>query len=378
MDEHDAFGRILESFHDAMLDDARWPAASALIDEACGLAGSGLLVGKGTSEHAQLFPLGIHYRGKPRKDLEREYLEDYHPADERVPRFRRLADGRLVHVRDLYTPEELKTSPTYNEMLRRADVQNGLNVRLELPGGSYVAWCIANPVDSAGWTSSRIARLTALLPHLRQFIRVRQALVRAEARNTTSAKLLENPRIGVIQLDGRGRVLEANDRARSILRRGDGLSDRDGTLGARASADQGRFEQLLAGALPDSDTPPVAGSVLLRRSPVLPPFVVHVKPVSSPEPDYGAWHVAALVLIVEPGRQHRVDPQVVSSTLGLTPTETRVAVWLAEGRNVRDMARETGHTEGTIYWHLNQIYKKQSISGQVDLVRLVLSLAALG
>ena len=84
------------------------------------------------------------------------------------------------------------------------------------------------------------------------------------------------------------------------------------------------------------------------------------------------------MLIVEPGRQHRVDPQVVSSTLGLTPTETRVAVWLAEGRNVRDMARETGHTEGTIYWHLNQIYKKQSISGQVDLVRLVLSLAALG
>lgn len=103
-----------------------------------------------------------------------------------------------------------------------------------------------------------------------------------------------------------------------------------------------------------------------------------MKPVSSPEPDYGAWHVAALVLIVEPGRQHRVDPQVVSSTLGLTPTETRVAVWLAEGKNVRDMAKETGHTEGTIYWHLNQIYKKQSISGQVDLVRLVLSLAALG
>ena len=116
-----------------MLDDARWPAASALIDEACGLAGSGLLVGKGTNEHAQLCRLGIHYRGKPREDLEREYLEDYHPADERVPRFRRLADGLLVHVRDLYTAEELKTSPTYNEMLRRADVQNGLNVRLEVP-----------------------------------------------------------------------------------------------------------------------------------------------------------------------------------------------------------------------------------------------------
>ena len=40
----------------------------------------------------------------------------------------------------------------------------------------------------------------------------------------------------------------------------------------------------------------------LHRSPALPPFVVHVKPVGVPQPDYGACHVAALVLIVEPGR----------------------------------------------------------------------------
>ena len=36
-------------------------------------------------------------------------------------------------------------------------------------------------------------------------------------------------------------------------------------------------------------------------SPVVPPFVVHVKPVGVPHPDHGARHVAALVLIVEPG-----------------------------------------------------------------------------
>ena len=38
-----------------------------------------------------------------------------------------------------------------------------------------------------------------------------------------------------------------------------------------------------------------------------------------PQPDYGARHVAALVLIVEPGRQRRIDPAVVATTLGLTP-----------------------------------------------------------
>ena len=114
-----------------------------------------------------------------------------------------------------------------------------------------------------------------------------------------------------------------------------------------------------------------------RRSPVLPPFVMHVKPVGVSQPDYGARPVAALVLIVEPGRQHRVDPDLVARTLELTRPESQVAVWLAEGKTVRDMAQATGHTERAIYWHLRQIYQKQSISRQVDLVRLVLSLAEL-
>ena len=41
MSEQNAFERILASLYDAMLDDTRWPATSALIDEACGLTGNG-------------------------------------------------------------------------------------------------------------------------------------------------------------------------------------------------------------------------------------------------------------------------------------------------------------------------------------------------
>ena len=59
----------------------------------------------------------MYNRGQRREDLEREYLENYHATDERVPRFRQLPGGRLVHVKDLHTAEELKASPTYNEAL---------------------------------------------------------------------------------------------------------------------------------------------------------------------------------------------------------------------------------------------------------------------
>ena len=378
MGDRDAFEGILVALHEATLDDRRWRDVSALMDDACGITGNDFLVGEGPADDVRALFIGACWRGQRREDLERDYLENYHPTDERVPRVRQLADGRIAHATDVYTAEELKTSPTYNEMMARAARQNGAIVRLDGPDGSHITWSLGDPVDSDGWGSSRIAMVEALLPHLRQFVRIRQALVRAKARETTVTALLDNARIGVIQLDRRGRILEVNDRARSILRHGDGLSDRDNMLRARTPADQIRLERLVGAALPASRGAAVSGSMLLRRSTVLPPFVVHAKPVDVPQPDYGARHVAALVLIVEPGRHHRIDPGLVARILQLTPAEAQVAVRLAEGKSVRDMAEASGHTEGAVYWHLKQIYRKQSISRQADLVRLVLSLAELG
>ena len=375
MSGQDAFGRILASLYDAMLDDAGWPGTSALIDEVCGLTGNDLLVGEGPKDDVRVLFVGAYCRGQRHEDQERDYLENYHPIDERVPRFRQLPDGRLVHVKDLFTAEELKTSPTYNELLLRVGAQNALQVRLDGPDGSSIVWHLRDPVDADGWGTSRLTMVTGLLPHIRQYVRVRRALVSAEARASTVTALLDNPRMAVIQLDRFGHILEANDRARGILRRGDGLSDRDAMLRARAPTDQVRLERLVGGALPASASAAVSGSMMLRRSSVLPPFLVHVKPVSVPQPDYAARRVAALVLIVEPGRQHRLTPDVVAQALELTSAESRVAVWLAEGKSVREMAEATGNTESAIYWHLKRIYRKQSLSGQADLVRLVLSLA---
>ncbi len=378
MGDRDAFEGILVALHEAALDDSRWPDVSALMDDACGITGNDFLVGEGPADDIRALFIGACWRGQRREDLERDYLENYHPTDERVPRVRQLADGRIAHATDVYTAEELKTSPTYNEMMARAARQNGAIVRLDGPDGSHITWSLGDPVDSDGWGSSRIAMVEALLPHLRQFVRVRQALVRAKARETTVTALLDNARIGVIHLDRRGRILEVNDRGRSILRHGDGLSDRDNMLRARTPTDQVRLERLVGAALPTPRGSAASGSMLLRRSTVLPPFVVHAKPVDLPQPDYGARHVAALVLIVEPGRHHRIDPSLVARILQLTPAEAQVAVRLAEGKSVRDMAEASGHTEGAVYWHLKQIYRKQSISRQADLVRLVLSLAEFG
>ena len=376
MSDQDAFDRILAALHAATLDTAQWPATSALLDEACGMQGNALLVSEGPPDAIRVLFFGLYYRGQRREDWEREYLDIYHPLDERMPRARRLPDSHLVHVTELYTAEELQTSPTYNEALPRANAQDSLNVRLDGLDGSSIGWSLQDPVASDGWASSQLTLLKGLLPHLRHFVRVQQTLAKAQALGASVTELLDNARVGVIHLDRHGRIVEANDRARTILRRGDGVADRGGFLHARVPADQARLERLVAAALPTSSVPAVGGSMTLRRASRLARFVVHVKPVGVPQLDFGARRVAALVLITEPGRLPHIDPALVAATLGLTPVESQLAVWLAEGRTVRAIAAATGRTAGSIYWSLHQIYRKQGLSRQGDLVRLVLSVAA--
>ncbi len=99
MSEQAAFERVLASLYAAMLDDTLWPATSALIDEACGVVGNALLVGEGPPDDIRVLFVGLYYRGQRRPDLEREYLDVYHPINEAIPRLRQLPDGHLVPVR---------------------------------------------------------------------------------------------------------------------------------------------------------------------------------------------------------------------------------------------------------------------------------------
>jgi len=121
------------------------------------------------------------------------------------------------------------------------------------------AWNLGDPAAPEGWESSRVTMVKRLVPHVQQFVRVRQALVRAGAGDTTVTALLDNSRVGVVHLDQRGRILAANDRARGILQAGDGLVEKDGALGASAPEDQLRLDRLLASALRPGETPPSVG-----------------------------------------------------------------------------------------------------------------------
>ena len=377
MSRQDLFERLLRSLHGAALDDARWPATSGLLDEMCEAKGNMLVFGDGAQRgDIDIFFAQLCYRGERCVELEREYFEVYHPLDERMPRMRQLPDSRIVHVDELLTEEEMKTSSVYNEILPRYDGRNGLVTRLDGPDSSRIVWTVGDAVDAAGWTPTRIETVERVLPHLRQYVRVRQALVHARALGTSLAGLLETMGTGVVQLDRRGRVAAVNDRALAVLRERDGLRDEDGRLRAALPEEDRMLQRLVGGAVPFPDGPGAGGSMTVSRERAPSRLQVHVSPVGAGEAaGGGSGRTGALVLVIDPASRLRLDAEALGALLGLTPAESYVAASLVEGRSARDIAAETGRSVTTVKWHIRHIFAKHELSGQADLVRLALSLA---
>ncbi len=378
----DPFDRILASLHATTFDAARWPEADRLIGEISGTSGSGLGLFSGTSQaDGTAYFIRICLRGQRRKDWERRYFKDYWTRDERIPRVARQVYGRIVPTGDLYTDAEKRTSAAYNEVLVEMGMRNGLNMRLKgMKGRNAVIWIFGDSVERGGWRSDQIRLIERLQPHIRQFALVSHALSEADMTGTTMMELLATPRFGVIHLDRRGRIMRANDRALEILRAGDGLMDRDGCLRTRMPDEQAELSYLLARALPPWGVQGSAGSMAVTSPSSSPPkrLALHFTPVGDDYPHFRTRRLGVVVFVVDPASPALVDPVHVAAALDLTPMESELAVALAAGRTVKDIARGAGCTKETVRWHLKQVYRKQGISRQVDLVRRVLSLEGFG
>ena len=378
MSQQDEFERIVGLLNEAMLDDARWLEASALIDEALGSKGNHLVFSNQSwNEDIDVLFMRFCYRGEHHTALEREYFQTYYPVDDHLPGLRRLPDGKIAHVRDTFLEQDLAKSVMYNEGMPRFGFQNGLNVRMGESFQSRIIFGIADPIEANEWSSGQLDLIQRLLPHIRQFVRMRLALIESGVLATTLGQILENAGTGVIQLDRRGRIVAANDSARALLRSNEGLSDRDGVLRAAMPEDNDTLQNLLARALPRFGEQGASGSMMVRRPSLLPRLVLHVKPVANREVDYRSRHVAALVLIVDPVERVRIDPGLVAAALGLTPTETEIAVLLAEGRTAPEIAEATDRGYSTVRTHLKHIYLKLGVSRQFEVAQLVLALSNL-
>ena len=375
----DRFGRVVEHLYDAALGDVPWDSAVGAMNDLIRTTGQSITyVAVGPGGRPELEWSRFFVAAECRDDLRQLYYRDYYWRDEAIPRLAGLNDGELAWKSDLYTDREMKTSAAYNEFRVANNNQNGLFTAMHGLSGSGIVWSCGNSTERDGWGHDQVRVIRLLAPHIHQATRVRRAMADARALGASRAGLLENRRMGLIQLDRRGRIMEANDRARRILVERDGIRDAGGLLTAGHAGENEELQRLLSRALPRHGAQGVGGSMRITRRRTRTPLVLEIHPARSTGAGVGARSVEAQVLVVDPASRPRVDPALLVKLLGLAPAESRIAVMVAAGQTVPGIALSLGCAESTVKTHLKRVYRKLGIRKQTELVHRVMSLATLG
>ena len=178
--------------------------------------------------------------------------------------------------------------------------------------------------------------------------------------------------LGMVLLDGSGEVLFANRSAKVLATEADGLAV-SGRFGMTTVTEGHSLQRAVSAAV----TAGLAGEEHVSCAPL--PRVSEERDMlavacaldasgpSSPRAP------AAVVFISDPLRRQNVPGDVLAALFGLTPAECQIAVLLAHGNRLEEIATHLRVSQTTIAYHMRNLYQKTGTNRQADLIALVLT-----
>lgn len=271
----------------------------------------------------------------------------------------------------LVTDAELMQMGYYHEWLKPLMIHSMVGALVPLGRDGTGSIGIHRPRDAAHFDQQDVRRLGTLIPHIQLALRLRRHLHSTCMSQLMLDQALDAASVAIVAVDAEGRVQFANKLAEALLQENGALVVRAGHLRARDAQEDAELRHWIkATCLPTPSVTP--GAMKLAQSGFMPLTLTFV-PLVAKAHELGASSPAALVLI----RGFDASTDKEASTLrqlhGLTPMEARVAIALAQGHAVEDIASLFRIGVGTVRTHLKSVMAKTGTNRQSQLVALVWS-----
>lgn len=234
---------------------------------------------------------------------------------------------------------------------------------------------LVKPVDYDLMLATIAARLRQLerihKHHADKLSALRDTISRLPGKGVEQA--LDLVAVGVVLLDGSGRLLHANSAAYELAAAGDCIRIQAEGVGAleagSARALRHSISEMLVVAKAGDEK--MVGVLLHRMSGAGP---VSALACALPTREADQACVSALALFLSsPERRGRAPETLLMELFGLTPAEARVAGSLANGARTVDVAEELGVSQTTIAFHMRNLFQKTGTNRQADLIALILA-----
>jgi DNA-binding CsgD family transcriptional regulator len=355
--------RTISNIYDAALAPDLWPAALQSVMDEAGAVGAGYsLFNKRTERVEWLSQSG------PLVGREADYFSHYHALDHYRPILEVLPAGRWLWISECLPETVLRRDEWYNDYLLRAGIDEAVGVRLFESASHVVVFGVSHGNDRAPFTAAGTAALQELLEPLAKAARLHTELGSLGWEPAIALRALDQLAAAVIVADSDGRVIQANRAAERVLQRGDGLTVRDGKLGALHVFDSERFDASIAAAAAEQKTGAAIGRMRIRRHDGHPPYMLTVAPLGADLALYG--RSLALIVFGDPDEKTPSEREL-AEFFRLSPAESRLAVALLAGKKLVEIAGDFGVQITTLRTQLSSILRKTGVTRQVDLIRLL-------
>lgn len=232
--------------------------------------------------------------------------------------------------------------------------------------------------EKAGvWTDGDLRVINEILPHLRRALNIHSEFTHLRLKQDALLMGLDRLVIGLILYDSNAQPVYINPTARAIIDTHPGMQLQDDDLFLTNSEDEKKLRKAIldtAGIDPD-DSWKQSVALGITHPDVEAPLPLLITPMHAnlitSDLDYDGARVA--VFLSDPNLQQPISVENLVSVYNLTPSEAQVAISLANGHSIDEIANTSHHSSHTIRSQLKSVFRKTGVSRQSELIKLLLT-----
>lgn len=170
---------------------------------------------------------------------------------------------------------------------------------------------------------------------------------------------------GIIYLDSSGNIKNMNRTAEAIVSEGSFLKVASGRLCVMQAPPARTLREAIRAATRDQ---PTASVVPIPRE-TQAPLVLHVCPLDIKT---GTGLPTVAVVVIDLSVNPPLSASIIAKIYDLTRTEARIAVALADGNRLDQIAKQFNVSSATVSFHVQNLFRKTRTTRQSDLVALLM------
>jgi len=232
--------------------------------------------------------------------------------------------------------------------------------------------------EKAGvWTDGELRVIDEILPHLRRAFNIHSEFTYLRLKQDALLKGLDRLVIGLILYDNNGQPVYINPTARATIDNHPGMQLEDDNLFLTNPEDEKNLRKTIidTAAIDPDDSWKQSVAIGITHPDVEAPLPLLVTPMHAnlitSDLDYDGAKVA--MFLSDPNLEQPISVDNLVSVYSLTPSEAQVAISLANGHSIDEIATTSNHSSHTIRSQLKSVFRKTGVSRQSELIKMLLT-----